>query len=292
LLLLGASASAQVPVGKGADLVRKAEGALQRGDAAAALPLYRSAWAAGIRDASNTYNAACAAALAKQPAEALVWLERAIAAGFVDRKHLMADGDLVTVRADPRFAEILTKLAASEERIMVRIKDRALRQELLTRMAEDQEARRPVPGRAPSEAEVKRIQEIDRKNTARLEEVIEKHGWPGKTLVGEDGAFAAWLMIQHADQAPAFQRRCLPLLEKAVLAGEAGGKELAYLTDRVLVADGKPQRYGTQFHQVDGQLVPREVEDPGKLEARRKKVGLPTMAEYKAMMRRTYEGKK
>jgi Family of unknown function (DUF6624) len=65
-------------------------------------------------------------------------------------------------------------------------------------------------------------------------------------MVGGDGAHAAWLLARHADQDPAFQRRCLELLTQAVASGEAAKIELAYLTDRVL-AEGKPQEYGTQF---------------------------------------------
>src|SRR5205085_1172028 len=79
-------------------------------------------------------------------------------------------------------------------------------------------------------------------------------GWPGKSLVGVDGANAAWLLVQHADQGRAFQKRCLPLLEAAVKKGEATGVQLAYLSDRVRVGAGEKQVYGTQFRTVDGKL--------------------------------------
>ena len=66
-------------------------------------------------------------------------------------------------------------------------------------------------------------------------------------------ADAAWLMAQHAIHDPEFQRECLGLLEAAVWQGEASPRNLAYLTDRVLVHEGRPQRYGTQFmHGHDG----------------------------------------
>ena len=118
-----------------------------------------------------------------------------------------------------------------------------------------------------------------------MKTVIERHGWPGKSMVGSDGAQAAFLLVQHADAEPAFQKRCLELLAKAVKQGEATGDQLAYLTDRVLVAEGKPQRYGTQFYTVGGKLAPRPIEDEANVDARRKEVGLPTMAEYERQMR-------
>jgi hypothetical protein len=104
--------------------------------------------------------------------------------------------------------------------------------------------------------------------------------------VGERASKAAWLLVQHADLDPAFQKQCLPLLEKTVAAGEGSAKDLAYLTDRVLVAEGKPQRYGTQFHNVEGKLVPRPIEDEANVDARRAAVGLGTMAEYTEQMQR------
>jgi hypothetical protein len=76
--------------------------------------------------------------------------------------------------------------------------------------------------------------------------MIAEHGWPGRTEVGEDGAHLVWLLVQNAAASdPAFQRRCLDLLTAAVEAGEAARREWAYLTDRVLLAEGEPQEYGT-----------------------------------------------
>lgn len=49
----------------------------------------------------------------------------------------------------------------------------------------------------------------------------------------EVGAHAAWLIAQHADRRPAFQRRCLKLLTHAVASGEASAAGLTHLTDRV-----------------------------------------------------------
>ena len=42
-------------------------------------------------------------------------------------------------------------------------------------------------------------------------------------------------------------RRCLDLLAEAAIRGEASRADLAYLTDRVLLAEGQAQVYGTQF---------------------------------------------
>jgi hypothetical protein len=164
-------------------------------------------------------------------------------------------------------------------------KSEELRQELLRRMRADQDVRKavvPLLEKKGAEAEEakKRLQEIDRQNTGRMQEIIKQYGWPGKSLVGSDGAHAAWLLVQHADRDRPFQKRCLVLLAEAVKKGEATGEQLAYLTDRVRVGEKKPQVYGTQLRWVDGKLQPQPIEDEANVDRRRKGVGLPPLADY------------
>lgn len=65
------------------------------------------------------------------------------------------------------------------------------------------------------------------------------------------------------------------LLRVAVSVGDASARHLAYLTDRVLVADGQPQLYGTQYtHEADGmELRPQPIADPERLDERRAAMG-------------------
>jgi len=53
------------------------------------------------------------------------------------------------------------------------------------------------------------MRRVDAENAGRLGEIVERHGWPTYSLVGKNGANAAWLLVQHADLSPKFQRRCL-----------------------------------------------------------------------------------
>lgn len=112
--------------------------------------------------------------------------------------------------------------------------DEELRAELLRRVAADQEARHGLDAEAMVAA--------DGENLPWLRQVITDVGWPGRSLVGEDGAHAVWLLAQHADRDPAFQHRYLDLLIAAVERGEATIVQQAYLTDRVLLHEGKPHR--------------------------------------------------
>jgi hypothetical protein len=165
-----------------------------------------------------------------------------------------------------------------------------LRDELLQRMERDQAVRTATPiGQPMTEQTQQEWEQVDHDNTRFLKEIIAEHGWPGRDLVGDDGSSAAWLLAQHADHDVAFQRRCLDLLQKAALAGQAELSHVAYLIDRVRVADGCPQLYGTQYHEPDGRLQPRPIEDPDHLDQRRAQMGLGRHAEYDQHMHEQYD---
>jgi Family of unknown function (DUF6624) len=108
--------------------------------------------------------------------------------------------------------------------------------------------------------------------------------WPGVGLVGEDGAHAAWLIAQLSDSG--LQRRALEHLEVAVDCGDAPAAHYACLLDRVRMAGGRPQVYGTQIVESDdGELAPWPVEDPDHVDDRRARVGLVPLVEHTAMIR-------
>lgn len=124
----------------------------------------------------------------------------------------------------------------------------------------------------------------DAENTRWLKQLLAERGWPGRTLVGDDGAHAVWLLAQHADADPAFQEACLHLLAGAAADGEAAPADLAYLDDRVRVARGEPQRYGTQCVRSDGHWRPMPLAEPNHVDRLRAEAGLEPLAAYLARM--------
>lgn len=161
--------------------------------------------------------------------------------------------------------------------------DEDLSAELLERADRDQAARRaPRPGHGMLEWE-STVAPVDRDNTTRLRELIGRHGWPGRELVGAAGAHAAWLLAQHAP--PDLQEECLPLLQDAVARGDASPVDLAYLLDRVLMHRGEPQVYGTQYRAAGkGPLELWPVRDPAGLDQRRAALGLEPEAANRARL--------
>jgi hypothetical protein len=130
------------------------------------------------------------------------------------------------------------------------------------------------------------MEEVHRRNAEALTAIIAEHGWPGRSLVGEDGAHAAWFILQHAIGNPSLQRRGLELLRRAAEQGEAPARQVAYLEDRIRFFEGRPQLYGTQYDwDASGELSPHPVEDPAGVDERRRAVGMEPLAERTRHMR-------
>jgi hypothetical protein len=160
------------------------------------------------------------------------------------------------------------------------VSDPALRAGLLAMAAEDRRVRAELAadgalfgGYHP------RMAEVHRRNAARLAAILDRHGWPGRALVGEAGAAAAWLVLRHAIGEPPLMRRGLKLLG-GLAPGEVAPARLALLKDRVRAFEGRPQRHGTQYEWDEhGQLSPLPIEDPGCVDERRRSVGLGPLEE-------------
>ncbi len=127
----------------------------------------------------------------------------------------------------------------------------------------------------------------DQARTERLREIVARHGWPTRTMVGRDGATAAWAITQHSDLDPEFQQEMLELLRQAAAVGEASMGDVAYLTDRVAVGAGRPQTYGTQMGcGADGKPQLAPLAEPDRVDQLRAEAGLPTLKKYLAELER------
>ncbi|WP_454719096.1 DUF6624 domain-containing protein [Caulobacter segnis] len=124
---------------------------------------------------------------------------------------------------------------------------------------------------------------VDDDNRSWLRARVASRGWFKISTSGADADRAAFLLVQHADREPAFQGEMLALLESLVAAGETKPSNFALLSDRVFVAQKRPQRYGTQGRCLVTGWAPFDIEDSDGLDKRRLAVGLPPEAEYVAL---------
>src|SRR3954471_24810436 len=126
---------------------------------------------------------------------------------------------------------------------------------------------------------VPRMEAVHVANAARLRELISEHGWPAEDIAGEDGAKAAWFIVQHAVGEPGLQRHVVSLLRECVAAGRIPAWQAAYLEDRIALHEGRPQRFGSQWvdSTEDGRIRPWQLADPARVDELRASVGLPAL---------------
>jgi hypothetical protein len=86
------------------------------------------------------------------------------------------------------------------------------------------------------------INRQDSINLVKVEKIILKYGYPGKSLVGEPTNEAAWYVIQHSRKIAEY----FLLIQKAGEDNEIPFTRVAMMQDRLLRYEGKEQIYGTQ----------------------------------------------
>ncbi|SFW67394.1 DUF6624 domain-containing protein [Chitinophaga sancti] len=134
------------------------------------------------------------------------------------------------------------------------------------------------------------MKELHNRNAKILSGIIDAIGYPTIDKVGSEANEATWLIIQHSIEQPALMKKCAELLETAVKENKADPKNLAYLTDRIAVFEGKQQLYGTQFDwDANGNLSPNHFDDLIKVNERRNLIGLNTLQEQTEFIRRQAE---
>jgi hypothetical protein len=281
LLLLTASVTAEEH-----DLATQASDAYKAKQYTTCAKLHEQRAVKDPTSAEPSYNAACCHALAGDKDLAFAALDRLAKLGYTE-PDVVADADFASLRADPRWAKLVAAIDANVARFEKTMADPKLRRELLAMVQVDQAARMAfIAAHFKDAALAEKARAVDKKNTARMKEIVAAKGWPGKSLVGKDGASAAWLLVQHADLDVPFQKLCLARMEPMLKTGEIEAKDYAYLVDRVAVAEKRKQTYGTQLDEHHREPWP--IEDEAHVDERRKSVGLGTMAEYRAEMRRVY----
>ncbi|RSK45974.1 DUF6624 domain-containing protein [Hymenobacter perfusus] len=137
------------------------------------------------------------------------------------------------------------------------------------------------------------LEDVEKENYARhqpvLEKIVRQVGYPGFRQVGAKSSGNFWLLVQHADAHPDFQRQILKLMLPEVKRKNASPVNYAYLTDRVAINAGQPEEYGTQVtYEGAGtpavKAVSRSLRDPAHVNQRRAAIGMEPLENYLDMM--------
>ena len=169
-----------------------------------------------------------------------------------------------------------------------------LRRELLRMVDEDQKVRRDwiaQDASKPNPKAMEAMRALSARQIYRLDRIIATGGWPTPMQVGIDACEAAFMVPQHAD--PKTQIRYFPVISTAYRAHSVRPPDFAMFTDRVLLAQGKRQRYGSVATAIDKWVngVPslEPIEDEANVDKRRAEVGLMPLKDYIAFMAKMYK---
>jgi hypothetical protein len=296
--LCGAALSA--PQRAGAQTVDSVLGRMNaaegRGDYVAAAREYERIYGLTGFDPGLLAGGAVSAARAGLDTLAVRYLRRAIREGYLNPRYfdfVESDSGLARIRKNPEWVA-----AVAEGKRRLASIDTTLAAELIALANDDQKTRQGIGefigkfGRASSQADsaTKAMELADAPRVAKLQAIIAKRGWPGRSLVGDDGAHAAWLILQHA---PAdVQRRLFRTVSAAIRKGEGRLGDLALLEDRVLVNDGGAQKYGSSLRyatQGAGSQTLDPIMDEQCVDQRRAAMGLEPLADYLRRFNVKYE---
>lgn len=138
-----------------------------------------------------------------------------------------------------------------------------------------------LAGMGPILAEAKRV---DGANSALAIDILDRVGWPTESMVGQEAAEAWTHLIAQRVSAEALDHS-LPHLRAAAARGEVSRATIAQVEDRTDVMHGRPQRCGTQWTQSPERgYEPHPLDDALKVEERRARLGLVSLAEHKRQM--------
>lgn len=131
----------------------------------------------------------------------------------------------------------------------------------------------------------RKLAKIDSQNAKKIKVIIKNYGWPKISEFGEYTARNTWLLVQHMDSDVQFQAKILAQMKDLLDSNEVINADYALLFDRVQVNSGKLQLYGSQGGCVGKEWQPKPIESPEGVDQRRIEMGLPSMAEYKQMLK-------
>jgi hypothetical protein len=126
--------------------------------------------------------------------------------------------------------------------------------------------------------------DISQLHTQTLNEIVLLQGWPTKAQVTEQGVIAAFTLVSHSNNL-SFQQNMLPLIIQSYMDKQGmSGEAVAIFTDKVSIAQGKNQVFGTQADLIGGKLVFFKIENEDSVDQLRAQMGMTTLAEYKKIL--------
>jgi hypothetical protein len=115
---------------------------------------------------------------------------------------------------------------------------------------------------------------------AYLKALVSEVGWIDVERFGYAASNAAFSIAHHSSDLP-LMMAALPGVEKDAFAGRTEREDYALLFDRVQLALGRKQRYGTQIgFDVANHALVLPLEDPARVDALRRSMDMMPLNDY------------
>lgn len=223
------------------------------------------------------YTIAALYALKEEPDSAFWWLNLALEKD--SSTHVLIDGDFIFLSTDAKWSNIETKQIAKSEAQQGKYPNLELSKTLWRLQMKDQayttqwsQARRKLGQDHPVTKAIQALLTIMRaENNEQVAKVIDNHGWPKISEVGEAAATSVFYIVQHGEAS--LRKKYVSKLKQACESKEAPWLWYATMYDRMLQDQGKKQCYGTQY---SGHANPTRdpIEAPEFVNKRRWELGL------------------
>lgn len=117
-------------------------------------------------------------------------------------------------------------------------------------------------------------------NERKIRMLLDKHGWPPKDIIGEQGNRTICNVLQHCENE--IRIKYLPMMRQAVKEKQIPPRYLVRTEDRIATERGDPQIYGGQmkFYPETKSFNVWPVHDPVNIDKRRAEIGLEPIAVF------------
>lgn len=251
-----------------------------------ATKFYEKALNSKAVDKDIYYNAACIAAKAGNKDLAFQWLNRSIERNFNNLKLLTTDEDLKALHSDPKWNKSIELLKTKQkhlsslynpktEKALAEIfnKDQGIRKEYLAYVRESPQNISKLDSLG------KVMMSTDSINAIEISKILKDVKTQDIQAFSDHAITTIFSVIQHSNIS--FQEKYSPFLKQALNNGQIKEKLYVMLLDRMEMAKGNDQMYGTQILTTkENYSFVSPVYDPINLDKRRLEVGLPKMQDY------------
>ncbi|UOQ67411.1 energy transducer TonB [Hymenobacter volaticus] len=263
-----------------------------RQEYAAASSTYQRVLKQQAGTARDYYQAARAAAQNQESKIALELLSQAVDKGYYTAESLRAEVDFVPLRTQPTWNRLLARAQAKQKQHeagfnqpLVALLKKIYQQDQQFRIAAREADKKFGLDSPQMRAAMQQQGVVDRRLIRQIDSLIARHGYPGKSFVGEYEKDVAFFVIQHNPN-----DNYLPLLTAAADKGEFSKSAFALFDDRTRTERGEKQLYGSQTHcSAAGKCQLYPIEDEANVDVRRAKLGMIPLEEYLQQFGITYQ---